>query len=45
MRAFVDAGVTWTGVLDVMPSLLEPEEAATAISRSIEVCAALKRAN
>ena len=42
MQAFADAGVNWIGVLDVMPALLQPEEAATAITRSIEVCRVLK---
>lgn len=42
MKAFADVGVTWIGVLDVMPALLQPEEAATAMNRGIEVCRLLK---
>ena len=43
MKAFADAGATWIGVLDVMPALLQPAEAATAMARSIEVCRLLKQ--
>ncbi len=42
MKAFADAGVNWIGVLDFMPTLLQPAEAATAITRSIDVCRRLK---
>jgi phthiodiolone/phenolphthiodiolone dimycocerosates ketoreductase len=43
IQPFVDAGVTWVGILDVMPALLQPEEAMGAIHRSIEVCRLLKQ--
>ena len=41
-KDYVDAGATWVSVVDIMPILLPPEEAATAMSRSIEVCRLLK---
>lgn len=43
IQAFVDAGVTLVGILDVMPMLLEPEESAAAISRSLEISKILKQ--
>ena len=44
IRAFVDAGVTWVGILDVMPAMLAAEEGPQALARSIRVCAQLKAA-
>jgi phthiodiolone/phenolphthiodiolone dimycocerosates ketoreductase len=43
IKRFVEAGVTWVGVLDVMPIMLQPEEAGTAVRRAIEVCRLLKQ--
>jgi phthiodiolone/phenolphthiodiolone dimycocerosates ketoreductase len=45
LQAFVDAGVTWVGVLDVMPAMLTAEEGPEALSRSIAVCGGLKGAH
>jgi phthiodiolone/phenolphthiodiolone dimycocerosates ketoreductase len=46
LQAFVDAGVTWVGILDVMPAMLTAEEGPEALGRSIKVCGHLKsRAN
>lgn len=42
LQAFVDVGVTWVGVLDVMPALLTAEEGPEALGRSIAVCDRLK---
>jgi phthiodiolone/phenolphthiodiolone dimycocerosates ketoreductase len=42
ISAFVDAGVTWVGILDVMPMLLEPDEIPSALDRSIALCRRLK---
>jgi len=42
LQAFVDAGATWISCIDMMPSLLEPEEAMTAVTRSFEVAGRLK---
>ena len=41
-QAYVDAGVDWLQVYDILPIYLQPEEAATAHLRSIEVCRILK---
>ena len=43
IQPYVDAGVTWVGVLDFIPMLLEPAESAAALARSIEVCRLLKQ--
>jgi phthiodiolone/phenolphthiodiolone dimycocerosates ketoreductase len=42
LEAYVDAGVTWINVLDALPMILEPDDAQTAITRSLDVCARLK---
>jgi len=44
LRAHVEAGVTWVEVADMMPFVLEPEEAAAAVAHSIEVCRMLGEA-
>jgi alkanesulfonate monooxygenase SsuD/methylene tetrahydromethanopterin reductase-like flavin-dependent oxidoreductase (luciferase family) len=41
-QAYVDAGVDWLQVYDVLPIYLQPAEAAQAHPRSIEVCRILK---
>jgi len=41
-QAYVDAGVDWLQVYDVLPIYLQPAEAAQAHLRSIEVCRILK---
>jgi phthiodiolone/phenolphthiodiolone dimycocerosates ketoreductase len=41
-QAYVDAGVDWLQVYDILPIYLQPEEAAAAHLRSIEVCRILK---
>ena len=43
IREFVDVGVTWVGIIDVMPAMIEPEQAAAAGQRSVEVCRLLKQ--
>ncbi|HKY91463.1 MAG TPA: LLM class flavin-dependent oxidoreductase [Nevskiaceae bacterium] len=42
MRPFAEAGVSWMLPLDYLPLMLEPEDAAAALPRSIAVCAHLK---
>ncbi|MFM2100028.1 MAG: hypothetical protein RLZZ366_1567, partial [Pseudomonadota bacterium] len=42
LQKYVDAGVNWVLPVDYMPLMLTPEDAATALNRSIEVCAHLK---
>lgn len=42
LQAYVDAGVTWIGVVDILPMVLPPEDAAGALSRSLQVCRLLK---
>jgi phthiodiolone/phenolphthiodiolone dimycocerosates ketoreductase len=44
IQGFVDAGVTWVGILDVMPAMLTAEEGPQALGRSIRVCERLKTA-
>ena len=44
-QEYVDAGVNWVLPVDYMPLVLTPEDAATSVNRSIEVCAHLKRIN
>jgi alkanesulfonate monooxygenase SsuD/methylene tetrahydromethanopterin reductase-like flavin-dependent oxidoreductase (luciferase family) len=39
----VEAGVTWVEVADMMPFVLEPQEAVAAVAHSIEVCHTLKQ--
>ena len=42
LREHVEAGVTWVEVADMMPFVLEPEQAASAVHRSIRVCQIVK---
>lgn len=42
LREFADAGVTWFMVADVMPMTFPPEDPATALNRTLEVCSILK---
>lgn len=43
IQPYVDAGATWVSVSDTMPLFLPPEETATAIESTIEVCRLLKQ--
>jgi hypothetical protein len=45
LQAFVDAGANWVSAIDMMPSLLAPDEAMTAVTRSFEVAGRLKAHN
>jgi phthiodiolone/phenolphthiodiolone dimycocerosates ketoreductase len=42
LRAYADAGATWIGLLDFLPFILEPEDSANWLARSLEVCRLLK---
>jgi phthiodiolone/phenolphthiodiolone dimycocerosates ketoreductase len=42
LQAYADAGVTWTMMADVMPFVVDIEQAADAGRRAVEVCAILK---
>lgn len=42
LQAYVDAGATWVLPLDNLPIVEQPADAATAITRSIEVCRIIK---
>jgi phthiodiolone/phenolphthiodiolone dimycocerosates ketoreductase len=42
LQAYVDAGVTWTMIADVMPFVVDIDQAADAGRRAVEVCAILK---
>jgi phthiodiolone/phenolphthiodiolone dimycocerosates ketoreductase len=44
LREYVDAGVNWVGPVDYMPLILEPQDAALSLARTLEVCRELKRA-
>lgn len=39
----VQAGITWVEVADMLPFVLDPQEAVGAVNNSIEVCRSLKR--
>ena len=45
LQAYVDAGATWVSVIDILPTVLEPEDAQRALGRTLEVCRLLKQAN
>jgi phthiodiolone/phenolphthiodiolone dimycocerosates ketoreductase len=42
LQAYVDAGVTWTMVADVLPFVLNLDQVEDAARRAVEVCAILK---
>lgn len=42
LQGYVEAGVTWTMVADVMPFVLDVDQAADATRRAVELCARLK---
>jgi alkanesulfonate monooxygenase SsuD/methylene tetrahydromethanopterin reductase-like flavin-dependent oxidoreductase (luciferase family) len=42
LQAYADAGATWIGVLDLLPFVLEIDDAQAALPRSLEVCRHLK---
>ena len=42
VQTYVDAGATWVSVCDLMPLVLEPEDAQQALGRNIEICRRLK---
>jgi phthiodiolone/phenolphthiodiolone dimycocerosates ketoreductase len=44
VQPYVDAGATWVSVCDLMPLVLEPEDAQQALGRNIEICRRLKAA-
>jgi phthiodiolone/phenolphthiodiolone dimycocerosates ketoreductase len=43
VQGYVDAGCTYVSICDLMPLVLEPEDAQGAIARSIEVCGRIKQ--
>jgi len=44
IRPYVDAGADWVCPMDYMPLVLDPAEAAAALRRSVDLCAAIKGA-
>jgi phthiodiolone/phenolphthiodiolone dimycocerosates ketoreductase len=42
LQAFVDAGANWSSCIDMMPAILDPADAATAITRSFDIAGRLK---
>lgn len=42
IQPFIDAGATWVQVIDSLPAVLTPEDAAQSIPRCVEVCRILK---
>ena len=45
LQPFIDAGISWVGILDVLPMLLDPEDAARGTERQIEACGHIKARN
>lgn len=44
LQEYVDVGVTWVAIVDLVPLMLDVTEAQSALQRSIDVCAHLKGA-
>ena len=44
VQGYVDAGCTYVSICDLLPLVLTPEDAMTAIGRSLEVCGRVKAA-
>lgn len=42
LEPYVEAGATWIGLLDFLPFVLDPEDGANWLARSLEVCRLLK---
>jgi alkanesulfonate monooxygenase SsuD/methylene tetrahydromethanopterin reductase-like flavin-dependent oxidoreductase (luciferase family) len=45
VQAYVDAGANWISCIDMMPAILDPADAATAITRSFDIAGRLRAAN
>ena len=45
LQGYIDAGVSWVATIDMTPALVEPEIAASAMGRSIDVCRLIKERN
>jgi phthiodiolone/phenolphthiodiolone dimycocerosates ketoreductase len=45
LQAYIDAGATWISIIDILPMVLDPTDAATALNRSLTVAAALRVKN
>lgn len=43
LQAYVDAGATWVSVIDILPTVLDPEDTQRALPRTLEVCRILKQ--
>jgi phthiodiolone/phenolphthiodiolone dimycocerosates ketoreductase len=42
VQTYVEAGATWVSVCDLMPLMLEPEDAQQGLARNIDICRRLK---
>jgi len=42
VQTYVDAGATWVSVCDLLPLVLDPEDAQLGLTRNIEICRRLK---
>jgi phthiodiolone/phenolphthiodiolone dimycocerosates ketoreductase len=42
LQPFIDAGISWVGILDVSGRLLDPDDAARCVERQIETCRLIK---
>jgi hypothetical protein len=42
LSAHVEAGVTWVEVADMMPFVLQPDQAVAAVAHSVQVCQMIK---
>lgn len=45
LQAFVDAGATWISAIDMMPSILDVEDGAMAVTRTFDIAGRLKSRN
>ena len=45
IQGFIDAGATWISAIDMMPSILDIEDGATAVTRTFDIAGRLKSRN
>ena len=45
VQPYIDAGASWISIIDMLPAVLDPEDAVAAPGRTIEVARRLKAAN
>jgi phthiodiolone/phenolphthiodiolone dimycocerosates ketoreductase len=42
VQQYIDAGATWVSVCDILPLILDPEDAQAGLARNIDICRRLK---